>query len=158
MKFTKAIILFFILGLSFTTLQAQQSISSTSGIATGSGGSMTFSVGLIVYKTLSGSGGSLYPGDQQPRELSTEFIDLNSPFTVSAFPNPANDVLSLRVGNFQANTYSYQLTDLYGKTVSCNSVTSDVTQISINDLSKGVYFLRVVKNNQEVQTIKIIKS
>lgn len=158
MKIKTTVLLFFLIGLNVSHIKAQESISSISGLGTGSGGSISFSVGLIIYKTLVGPNGSISPGDQQPRELSTEFITLNPSVSASVFPNPVSDVFSIKIEDFQSNNFTYQLSDLYGKIVANNSLDYYVTEISLNDLSKGIYFLRIVKNNKQVQTIKVIKS
>ena len=59
-----------VLLLGLTSLQAQTAIIASGGNASGSGGSMSFSVGQIVYNTNSGTNASVAEGVQQPYEIS----------------------------------------------------------------------------------------
>ena len=91
-----------VFGLGLTGLQAQESINATGGIASGSGGSMSYSVGQIVYTTNTGTNGSVAQGVQQPYEISAvigieEFNGIN--LYVSVYPNPTSDYLTLSIGD-----------------------------------------------------------
>ena len=55
-----------LLGLGLTGLQAQESVNATGGDASGSGGSVSYSVGQITYQTHTGINGSVAEGVQQP--------------------------------------------------------------------------------------------
>ena len=94
-----AILLF---GIGLTGLQAQTSGNATGGNASGSGGSVSYSVGQVVYTTNIGTNGSVAQGVQQPYEISvvtaieqTKTINL----LVTAYPNPATDYLTLNISN-----------------------------------------------------------
>ena len=67
-KFTLSAVL--LLGLGLTGLQAQTSVNATGGDASGSGGSVSYSVGQVVYTTNTGTSGSVAQGVQQPYEIS----------------------------------------------------------------------------------------
>ncbi|MEJ5266144.1 MAG: hypothetical protein WHT29_12590, partial [Bacteroidales bacterium] len=89
-----------LLGLGLTGLQAQESVNATGGNAFGSGGSVSYSVGQVVYTTNSGTNGSVAQGVQQPYEISVvtgleEAKGIN--LSVSAYPNPTTDYLTLRI-------------------------------------------------------------
>ena len=51
-------------------LQAQQVVTTSGGNASGSGGSVSYTVGQIVYTTNTDSNGSVAQGVQQPYEIS----------------------------------------------------------------------------------------
>lgn len=59
-----------LLGLGLTGLQAQTSVNATDGDVSGSGGSVSYSVGQVVYTTHTGTSGSVAEGVQQPYEIS----------------------------------------------------------------------------------------
>jgi hypothetical protein len=56
-------------GLGLTGLQAQQTIPATGGLATGSGGTVSYTVGQVADTTQTGSGGTVTQGVQQPFEI-----------------------------------------------------------------------------------------
>ena len=60
---------FLLLGLG--GLHAQESVNSSGGEATGTGGTASYSVGQVVYTTATGTNGSVAQGVQQPYEIST---------------------------------------------------------------------------------------
>jgi hypothetical protein len=55
---------------SLSTVSAQESINATDGDVSGSGGSVSYSVGQVVYTTHTGTSGSVAEGVQQPYEIS----------------------------------------------------------------------------------------
>jgi len=71
MRYKKAkLIAAFLLGIGLTGLQAQESVTASGGNASGAGGTVSYSVGQVVYKTNTGSNGSEAQGVQQPYEIS----------------------------------------------------------------------------------------
>ena len=59
-----------LLVFGITTAQAQQAITATGGNASGSGGTVAYSVGQIIYATNTGTTGSVAQGVHQPYEIS----------------------------------------------------------------------------------------
>jgi hypothetical protein len=71
MKYKKLILSALLLsGLGLTGLQAQEVIPAVGGNASGSGGSVSYSVGQVAYQTHTGTNGSVVEGVQQPYEIS----------------------------------------------------------------------------------------
>jgi hypothetical protein len=102
-----------------STIQAQSSIPASGGNASGGGGTVSYSIGQLVYTTnTSATYGSVARGVQQPFEISvitaieqTEFITL----VCSVYPNPARDYLNLKIENSDNKSLSYRLFDDKGK-------------------------------------------
>jgi len=110
-----------LLGLGLSTLQAQEAIPASGGNASGSGGSVSYSIGQMVYSTNTGTNGSVAQGVQQPYEIS-EVIGLEEAKGINlkciAFPNPTTDFLTLKVdvsATLKFQTLNYQLYDISGK-------------------------------------------
>ena len=77
-----------------------------------------------------------------------------NPVTFSFYPNPANDYITIK---YAADTESdLYLFDVSGKIVIQEKLQSGTTNISIDNLSSGFYFLHV-KNNSTSFTNKLIK-
>ena len=145
----------------FVRLQAQQVITSAGENATGIGGSASYSVGQIVYKTNSGSLGSVSQGVQQPYEISIvsvfEEVDRIS-LVLSSYPNPTTNSLTLKVGNYNFENLNYQLYDSNGRMLVESKIYRSETVLSMETLPAGSYFLKVNNGPMEVKTLKIIKN
>lgn len=159
MKHKKVKLSVLLLGLGLTA-QAQQVTTATGGNASGSGGTVAYSVGQIVYTTNTGTTGSVAQGVQQPYEISIVLgIDNHSiNLELSAYPNPTTDYLTLNVGNAELSTLNFQLYDISGKLIESKKITSTTETIRTENLPTATYFLKVSNNNKEVKTFKIIKN
>lgn len=150
-----------LLGLGLTGLQAQESVNATGGNASGSGGSASYSVGQVVYTNNTGTSGSVAQGVQQPFEISVvtgieEAKGIN--LSVSAYPNPTTDYLTLSIGEFKISNLSYQLYDMNGKLLQSEKISGNQTSIVMSNLAPSLYFVKVIQGNKEVKTFKIIKN
>ena len=162
MKKTNIIrLLILTIGLSWSDFaQAQQSSNSAGGDATGNGGSVAYSVGQIVYTTHTGSTGSVAQGVQQAYVISSVGInetELNS--SLSLFPNPIEDNLTLQISDFNKEKLSYLLFDTEGKLLTNGQVIAKQTQINTASLPPATYFIKVLnQENKQVESFKIIKN
>ena len=150
-----------LLGLGLTGVQAQTSVNATGGDASGSGGSASYSVGQVVYTTHTGTSGSVAEGVQQPYEISVvtgleEAQSIN--LSVTAYPNPTTDYLTLRIDEFEISNLSFQLYDMNGKLLQNEKITGNQTSIVMSNLLPATYFVKVIRGNKEVKTFKIIKN
>lgn len=145
---------------SFTlTAFAQQSVNASGGNAGGIGGSASYSIGQIVYKTYSGSNGSEAQGVQQAFEISVlgenHFPEIE--LQLEIYPNPTNDILNLMIENRNFNQLEYSLFDISGKTLILGKPNGNQTNIDMSNYQTGIYFLKIYENNNEIKTFKIIK-
>ena len=140
--------------------QAQESVNATGGDATGSGGTAAYSIGQVVYTANTGSTGSVAQGVQHAYEIFPVGIkETTLNITLSVFPNPTADNLTLQISNYNNEKLSYQLFDMQGKQLINGQVTAQQTQINMNGLPSATYFINVVnQENKKVQTFKIIKN
>ncbi|MCC9064463.1 T9SS type A sorting domain-containing protein [Flavobacterium piscisymbiosum] len=154
-------LLLFITSILFiTNSYSQESIVVSGGAATGSGGTSNYSIGQIAYTGVPGSDAYILQGVQQPYEIITlgtdEFTEIN--LLITAFPNPAIDILNLVIVNDKWQDLSCTLSDISGKTVSKKlKIASPETSISMQGLNQGIYFLSVNNSNKTIKTFKIIK-
>ena len=149
-----------LLGLGLTGLQAQETIPATGGNASGSGGTVSYSVGQVVYTTNTGTSGSVAQGVQQPFEISVvtgiEQTAIN--LAISAYPNPTTNYLTLSIDGFDTSNLSYQLYDMSGKLLQSKKIEGNQTSIVMSNLVPAAYFVIVTKGNKEIKTFKIIKN
>lgn len=147
---------FILLGCS---VFAQQSPVNAGGNATGSNGSVNYSVGQTVYTTATGSNGSVVQGVQQPYEIQTVLgnDNFNINLQMAVYPNPTVNFLSLEVKNYNLDNLRYQLFDLNGRLITNDKITTETTTLSMEQYPLAVYLLKVMDNNKEIKTFKIIK-
>lgn len=154
-----SVLLFF--GFGMTGLHAQESVNATGGNALGNGGSASYSVGQVVYTTNTGTNVSETQGVQQPYEISlvTGLEEIKGiKLSVTAFPNPTSDNLTLEVADSGHSNLSFQLFDMQGALLQSEKITGRRTTIVMSNLVPATYFLQVLGASQVVQTFKIIKN
>jgi hypothetical protein len=158
-KRSKPLVLLAALFLWGGIAQAQESVNSSGGDATGSGGTVAYSIGQVPYTTLNGSTGSVAQGVQQAYEI---FLlgnsETASDISLTVFPNPTTDNLTLQTGEYHKEKLEYKLIDMQGVILSKGRIMEQQTRIDMSGLSAAVYFVRVVnQDNLAVQSFKIIK-
>lgn len=156
----KQILLMCLMLLGVVLAQAQTTATTSGGEATGNGGTVSYTVGQVVYQTHSGTNGSVAEGVQQPYEISVvtgieEAKGIN--LLVSAYPNPTTDYLTLEIKDFELSNLSFQLYDLNGKILQNKKITVSQTSIAMGNLIPANYFVTVMQNNKKIRTFKIIK-
>jgi len=157
--FCKVLIAFCLFGFGITT-QAQNSVPATGGVATGTGGKQSYTIGQVVYTTIQVPTGTITQGVQQPYEISVvTFIKEASDLTleISVYPNPAAGFVNLKVEKYDSDNLRYKLIDMNGTLIQENKVEGNETQIQLGNILPGTYFLKIVDNKKEIKTFKIIK-
>ena len=143
-----------------TALLGQETIPATGGNATGNGGSVSYTVGQIAYSILSGTNGTVIQGVQQPYEISvvTAIESINAiNLECIVYPNPTRGVIKLVFGSFDNEEMRFRLYDINGVLLQDKKIESRETEISMENLSSSIYFLKVIINNKEVKVFKIVK-
>ena len=129
------------------------------GGETDGSGTVSYSVGQVVYEPSASAKGSLTPGVQQAY-LIVEVLSLDEKrvsLSVSAYPNPTTDRLSLQVEGGESGAMSYDVVSLSGKTLRRGKVSAVTTDIDMASLPVGVYMLIVKEGDRSIKTFKIIK-
>lgn len=117
------------------------------GDLTGTGASSTFDALEVSFNFP--AGGALSPGDHNlPNTLSVKELVLNNRLIVS--PNPAQNNIKIHGIKGAAN---YQVFDMTGKLKLSGQLIANQAELEINDLSNGLYLLKVF-NTQEVYCSK----
>jgi hypothetical protein len=154
----------FLLFIGIQALKAQEAIPASGGNALGSGGTVSFTVGQVVYTTNNGTNVSVVQGIQQPYEISVvNGLELASGITLQClvYPNPTIDLLHLKIDaptSHNLQSMNYQLLDMNGKLLEYRKLTGDVTLITMSEFPMATYFLKISENNIVVKTFKIIKN
>lgn len=154
MKKLLFLLLFPIIGFS------QEAIPASGGDASGGGGTLSYTVGQLVYTNISGSNGSVAEGVQQPYEISTTVgIELsNISLDLIAYPNPTSGNIVLSIRDFNNEKLIYQLYDMNGKLLKSNKVIAINTSIDMSELPVSNYVLNINNDSSIIKSFKIIKS
>jgi hypothetical protein len=140
---------------------AQETVTTSGGNASGSGGTVSFTVGQVSYTTNESATGTVTQGIQQPYEIFVvtgleEVKDISLEFFI--YPNPASDFLKLKVENCKLENLVYQLYDVNGSLLQNGEISSKETIIQTGNLTPAAYYLRLIDNQKEIKTFKIIKN
>jgi hypothetical protein len=149
----------FLLLWGLTNSALAQNSSVAAGVkATGSGGSVSYSVGPIIFKKPDGSLAS--SGIQQPYEiysLGTETVS-GAAVQLSFYPNPTTHFLHLVLETTTDAVYEYQVATLDGKKVlASQKINATNTLVDLANAPAGIYLLTVTLQQQNIKTFKIIK-
>jgi hypothetical protein len=139
----------------------QENIPAAGGDVIGTEGSVSYSIGQVVYTIKKGINGFVVEGVQQPYEISV-LVGIeparNTNLICTVYPNPTNDLLTLEVDIADNENLFYQLYDMLGKLLVSKNLIDKKTIISMANLAPATYFLKVTDNQKVVITFKIIKN
>ena len=157
----KSILLFIQLFLWGISSYAQETVSATGGNGSGSGGTVSYTVGQVSYSTSTGSNGSVAEGVQQPYEISVETStkeakDISLEFSV--YPNPATDYLILKINGIVEKRCIVSLHNINGILLQTIKVETNETTIPMQGISSGTYFLKVEVTTQNIESPHVIKT
>ena len=145
-----------------TILQAQSTIPAAGGNGSGAGGSVSYSIGQVVYTTTTGTNGSAAQGGvQQPYEISVVTAIQNTEDIIldcSVYPNPTRGQVKLVIRTICFENLRFQLFDMNGIRIQDKKIESEESEILMDSLIPSTYFLKVLSGNKEIKTFKIIKN
>ena len=140
-------------------LSAQETVDTSGGKATGSGGSINYSIGQLLTNSKSGSNGSQNEGVQQSIELLTLGIedDLELVTSLRVYPNPTTDHLKINLGFESYEGLSYTLHNINGNLIKSMKIEAHSVKVAMSTLSPALYILSIKKLNNTLKTFRILK-
>jgi subtilisin-like proprotein convertase family protein len=82
-------------------------------------------------------------------------IGAESTLDFTVYPNPSKGILNIQLSSLTGDSASADIYDVQGRKVASTTITNSLTQLSIDNLTNGVYFVVVNQNNQKT-TKKIV--
>jgi hypothetical protein len=138
---------------------AQQVLSSSGETGQNSSGSISYTLGELVITTQTNGTNAITQGFHQTQIIVTEIRELSDPcFSISVFPNPTNDFVTLKIEKGEIRNMEFILFDTHGKFLLKEIVTDTEQKVSFKQLNPGSYFIKVVKDRTEIKTFKIVKT
>ena len=148
--------------LAVMSLSAQSALVGTGGEAAGSGGSVSYSVGQIAVQSNSEGSTSISEGVQQPYEIQTIGIDNYPGITLNAvvYPNPTQGTVILSIDSFDSfsDTVFARLYDGNGKQIREIRIADHQTEIGMESLATGTYYLNLFSGKQMLKSFKVVKT
>jgi hypothetical protein len=140
------------------SLFAQNVVTTAGSSFSSTTGSISFTIGESIAQTMTSGDKVITMGFQQPN-ITVSIINEQKylGYDISAYPNPVSDELKLKLSRDGLKNLEYFLTDMNGKTILHGKVNGTLTTIYFNQLPSGFYILKVIDNNREVKTFKVIK-
>lgn len=77
-----------------------------------------------------------------------------SKVSVNIYPNPAKDIVNIKIAPYKPGL-NYKIYNILGKTVYNGCINSDLTNVPVNNLNDGIYFINLFSFNESI-THKII--
>ena len=139
-------------------VQAQQAVLPMGGEATGSGGTMSHSVGLVAYTTNSYTAGTLTQGVQQPYEvIATALVEgPDGQLMATAFPNPASSLINIHLQSMVDNG-NYRLLDGLGQLILQGRIGGTDDTIDMALLPGASYTLLLFSSATPIGSFTVIK-
>ena len=139
-------------------LYSQINTVSAGGDADGDNGSISYSIGQVVYTSAQGSNGNVNQGVQQPYDVGVVTGIEEAGINLSVFPNPTSGLLTLTVADEDASLLSYQLFDASGRLVDSKNKLNSTNTISLDGYATGVYTLSVSRENKQVKSFRLVRN
>lgn len=139
-------------------LLAQEVVATAGSTLSNSSGSISYTIGEGVANTLTKGDKTITQGFHQGNmsvTLVSELKDLE--FSISVFPNPTEDVLTLKLTKEDVTGLQYLIFDINGKLIIKKDLVSNETSVSVNHLSNGIYIIKVQEGLKELKIFKIVK-
>ena len=96
---------------------------------------------------------SIAPGGPQQSMVSSNLSEFAT--GIQVFPNPVEEILTLRVDNFDSGDY-YTFFNSNGEIVTSDVIAGPLTDIDLSGVASGVYFMAII-NKENVRYEKVIK-
>lgn len=156
-------IIFLGFALLFSTVAFSQSISSSVMSASGTSFesedfTLHFSIGEPLNTLIEDGEIMLSQGVIQItlNEVFSEVDEVTLTNAISVYPNPTAEKVTVQIDH-QNELFSYKVFDINGVLLQQAELTAQTTTLNVEDLSKGAYILKILKNEKEYQSLKILK-
>jgi len=148
----------FVTSVLCLNLYSQSNTVSAGGDAEGDNGSISYSIGQVVYTSAQGSNGNINQGVQQPYDIGVVTGIDEVGINLSVFPNPTSGLLTLTVADDDASLLSYQLFDAAGRMIDTRNKLNSTNAISLDGYATGVYTLSVSRENKQVKSFRVVRN
>ncbi len=151
-------VLFLFILTGYGKIIAQEVVSSAGDSHSKANGSISYTIGEPVVETFTGENNILTQGFQQTNLVVSAIKELPGlDFEITASPNPASEIVKLKICKESIAGMQYTLYDMNGNLLLKNRLEGAETEIPFNDLAPAEYILIVSDEDKELKSFKIVK-
>jgi hypothetical protein len=159
----KAIGFLWLLFCTTETLHAQQGVVSSGGNISSATGSVSYSIGQVMYNHIEGEVGSLNQGVQQPHTFTIVGIeDLQEETTFRLYPNPADQFVHIQLASPPSFDASHHLTarlyDMTGNLITEQSLNQEINTLSLRQCTEAAYIVQILDQQKQIKSYALFKS
>ena len=140
----------------FSTINAQEVVSTQGNSYSNGTGSIDYTIGEVVINTVSDGTNDLTQGFHQTDWNFVGVEDHVASVDATVYPNPIDHTLNIKSDYFE--DVSYTLYDATGRIVMNDILSATLTSFDVSALAPGAYSLRLTDKNQTpLKTFKLVK-
>jgi len=154
-KIVSTLIIFITVALS---INAQQNIVASGGLATGTGGNISFSIGQIDFLYSTNASFNITQGVQQVYNLNVTAVRNNfveDDRYINIYPNPTREGIYLDFEKFHEATYT--IYDYTGNIIATNTIETSKTFIQLQTLPAATYIILITQPDKPQKSYLISK-
>lgn len=149
-------------GICQSSDNLMETIITSGSNATGSSGTVAYSIGQVFYTYIGAESAYVAQGiQQQEKDENLGTPEVEEPKTeMFVYPNPTADFVNISMSglDLESGQRSYRLYDIQARLLQQNTINGTDTQVSLNNLSPSIYILVVYVDNKILKSFKIIKN
>lgn len=155
------IVALLLLSFVLTEIRAQETIPASGGTVYSDVGSVSLTIGQVVYISNTGPNDNVEQGIQHAYDNllrpGNGAVPSNS-MQCSVSPNPTADYIRLHIENLKSELLTFQLYELNGKLIMTQKIAGTDTSISLKNIPPATYLLSVINDNKSsLKVFKIVK-
>ena len=150
------LLLIVVLACFHFNLMSQEVISSQGESYLNNGIELDFTLGEPVVESMTNQTIEIYQGFHQPSIRILDVTDYSSPIKISAFPNPTQELVHIKLDC--AENLTYLIYDEQGKLLQEKTNHAIETTLNLETFNSGIYNLIIQQQGEVISTIKIFKS
>ena len=137
---------------------AQSGITAAGGDATGEGGTLSYSLGQVAYTTIQANNGLISQGVQQSFEIIPLFtVQSDDDLFATLYPNPSANHVTVAWNRPIQEQMAVKVISATGQEMYQSTLTNQFSQLPLDALAAGVYFIYVRQDESLIQLFKFIK-
>ena len=140
---------------------AQSGPVAAGGVAVGTGGEVSFSLGQVDNSIASGTGGTLLEGLQQPEDslatAATRPAYVPAAFRVAARFSPAAHAIVLDVRSGGGRELGVRVCNAQGKLILESGLREGRSYLPVGRLASSIYILNILRNHELLEQLKLVK-
>jgi hypothetical protein len=147
-----------LLAFSLSAQVKQEVIASAGGYSVASGVSLSWTLGETIIPTFTNEKLTLTHGFQQQLIVTAVEENLEDVVKVTLYPNPASDIVNIKLGSPLDGEVKLFLLDSRGKLIKTDFMeeTAVEKEINLQDLPAGLYLLKMTKGKLS-NVYKVVK-